>query len=135
MEEIQFLKNVLSEKTFELKETYNLTDIWRITNTKAKQHTFQQKHMSGAIIFFFIFNNIQKLILDTDIISTVSSEDSLILISFSKEKQNNKSLGFWKFNNLLLSDNIFKEKLKQHIQNIKNDNEISNDFQIKREFL
>ena len=94
-----------------------------------------QGSFKGAIIFFFIFNNIQKLILDTDIISAVSSEDSLILISFSKEKQNNKSLGFWKFNNLLLSDNIFKEKLKQHIQNIKNDNEISNVSQIKREFL
>ena len=31
----------------------------------------------------------------------------------------------WKFNNLLLSDNISKEKLKQHIQNIENDNELS----------
>ena len=36
---------------------------------------------------------------------------------------------------MLLSDNIFKEKLKQYIQNIKNDNELSNDPQIKREFL
>ena len=31
----------------------------------------------------------------------------------------------WKFNNLLLSDNISKEKLKQHIQNIENDSELS----------
>ena len=58
-----------------------------------------------------------------------------ILISFSKEKQYSKSSGFWKFNNSLLSDNIFKEKLKQHIQNIESDNELSNDPQIKWEFL
>ena len=36
---------------------------------------------------------------------------------------------------MLLSDDIFKEELKQHIQNIKNDNELSNDPQIKWEFL
>ena len=89
--------------------------------------------------YFFISNNIQEFIIDTDIdtdiIPAISSDHSPILISFSKDKQNNKSSGFWKFNNLLLSDDIFKEELKQHIQNIKNDNELSNDPQIKWEFL
>ena len=62
-------------------------------------------------------------------------ETSKIKISFSKDKQSKKSSRFWKFNNSLLSDDIFKEELKQHIQNIKNDNELSNDPQIKWEFL
>ena len=56
---------------------------------------------------------------------SISSDHSPILISFSKEKQDRKSSGFWKFNNSLLSDNIFKEKLKQRIQNIESDNELS----------
>ena len=34
-------------KVFELKEKYNLTDIWRIRNPKAKQNTFRQKNVSG----------------------------------------------------------------------------------------
>ena len=122
-------------KIFELKETYNLTDIWRIRNPKAKQYTFRQKHVSRfaqiRLDYFFISNNIEELILDNDIIPTISSDHSPILISFSKEKQNNKNSWFWKFNNLLLPDNIFKEKLKQQIQDIKNDNELSNDSQIK----
>ena len=46
-----------------------------------------------------------------------------------------KSSGFWKFNNSLPSDKIFKEKLKQHLQNIRSDNEHSSDPQIKRTFL
>ena len=116
-----------------------MTDNWRLRNPKAKQYTFRQKHVSGffqrCLGYFFISNNIQELILDTDIIPAISSDHSPILISFSKDKQNNKSSGFWKFNNLLLSDDIFKEELKQHIQNIKNDNELSNDPQIKWEFL
>ena len=117
-------------KIVELKETYNLTDIWRIRNPKAKQWFLQRR-----LDYFFISNTIQEFILDTDIIPAISSDHSPILISFSQEKQHSKSFGFWKFNNLLLSDNIFKEKLKQHIQNIESDNELSNDPQIKWEFL
>ena len=126
-------------KTFELKETYNLTDIWRIRNPKAKQYTFRQKDVSRflqrRLDYFFIFNNIQEFILDSDIIPAVSSDHSPILFSFSKEEQDSKSSWFWNSNNSLLSDNSFKEKLKQHIQNIKSDNELSNDPQIKWEFL
>ena len=127
------------EKTFELKETYNLTDIWRIRNPKAKQYTFRQKYVSEflqrRLDYFFLSNNIQEFILDTDIIPAISSDHSSVLIYFSKEKQDSKSSGFWKFNNSLLSDNIFKEKLKQHIQNIESDNELSNDPQTKWGFL
>ena len=116
-----------------------MKDIWIIRNPKSKQYTFWQKHISGffqrRLDYFFISSNIQEFILDTDLIPAISSDHSPILISFSKEKQNNKRSGFWKFNNLLLSDNIFKEKLKQHIQNIKNASEFSNDPQIKWEFL
>ena len=85
-------------KIFELKETYNLTDIWRIRNPKAKQYTFRQKHVSGflqrRLDYFFISKNIQEFILDTKIIPAISSDHSPILISFSKEKQNSKSYGF-----------------------------------------
>ena len=57
-------------KIFELKETYNLTDIWRIRNPKAKQYT--------------------------NIIPAISSDHSPILFSFSKDKLNksNQSSGF-----------------------------------------
>ena len=67
-------------KIFELKETYNLTDIWRIRNPKAKQYTFRQKHVSGLLQrrldYFFISNNIQEFILDTNIIPAISSDHS-----------------------------------------------------------
>ena len=73
-------------------------DTWRIRNPKAKQYTFRQKHASGflqrRLVYFFISNNIQEFILDTDIIPAISSDHLPILISFSKEKQSNKSSGF-----------------------------------------
>ena len=75
-------------KIFELKETYNLTDIWRIRNPKPKQYTSRQKHVSGflqrRLDYFFISNNIQEFILDTDSGQyLIYSGHSPILISFS----------------------------------------------------
>ena len=81
-----------------------MRDIRRIRNPKAKQYTFWQKHVSGflrrLLDYFLISNNFQEFILDTDIILPISSNHSPLLISFSKEKQNNKSSRFWKLNNL-----------------------------------
>ena len=60
------LKKRFVGKIFELKETYNLTDILRIRNPKAKQYTIWQKHVSGflqrRLDYFFISNNIQEFI-------------------------------------------------------------------------
>ena len=36
-------------KLIELKENYDLCDIWRVRNTKSKRFTFTQKHCSGFI--------------------------------------------------------------------------------------
>ena len=93
-----------------------MTDIWRIRSPKAKKYTFRQKLVLGllqrCLCYFFISNNIHEFILDTDNITAISGDHSPILISFSKEKQNNKVSGSSRFNNWLLSDIIFKEKLK-----------------------
>ena len=47
------------------KETYNMTDIWRIRNPKAKQYTFRQKHVSGFLQryldYFFHFQIFKSL--------------------------------------------------------------------------
>ena len=45
-------------KLIEIKEKYNLCDIWRIRNTKANRFTFWQKHHSGflqkRLDYFFV---------------------------------------------------------------------------------
>ena len=80
--------------------------------------------------YFFIINNVKEFILDTEIKLDFSSDHSPI-----KEKQSQHKSRSWKFNNSSLFDNIFKEKLKQHIQNIKDDNDLSNNPLTKWEFL
>ena len=61
----------------------------------------QGSFKDASIIFSFPI--IRKFILDTDIIPAIFCDHSPILIFFSKEKQNSKRSGFWKFNNSFLS--------------------------------
>ena len=85
-------------KIFQLKGTYNLTDMWRIRIPKAKQHTFWQKGVSGflqrRLDYFFISNNTQEFISDTEIIPAISSDHSPILISSLKKNNIAKVPGF-----------------------------------------
>ena len=56
------LKKKTLTKFIEIKEKFNLCDIWRIRNPKAKRFTFRQNHVSGFIQrrldYFFISNNL-----------------------------------------------------------------------------
>ena len=63
------LKRKSLAKFIELKEAYDLCDIWRVRNTKVKQFTFTQQHSSGFIQrrldYFFlsrmVFKNLHPL--------------------------------------------------------------------------
>ena len=63
------LKRKSLAKLIELREGYDLCDIWRVTNTKVKEFTFTQQHSSGFIQrrldYFFlsrmVFKNMHPL--------------------------------------------------------------------------
>ena len=58
------LKKKSKAKFIELKEKFDLCDIWRIRNSKTKIYTFQQKHVSGLIqrwLEYFCISNSKSL--------------------------------------------------------------------------
>ena len=92
-------------KLIELKENYDLRDIWRVRNTKSKRFTFVQKHSSGFIQrrldYIFISNTLQNFVAITDIMTPISTDRSPVLFSLSKEKSCFRGKGSWKFNSSL----------------------------------
>ena len=84
------LKRKSLAKLIELKEAYDLCDIWRIRNTKVKQFTFTQQHSSGFIQcrfdYFFISNGLHNFASTTDILTPILTDHSLVLFSLSKKK-------------------------------------------------
>ena len=89
-------------KLIELKESYDLCDIWRVRNKKSRQCTFTQQHSSGFIQrrldYIFISNTLQKLITTTEILTPISTDHFPVILSLSKRNDCLRGKGFWKFN-------------------------------------
>ena len=88
-------------KLIELKESYDLCDIWRVRNKKSRQCTFTQQHSSGFIQrrldYIFISNTLQELITMTEIVTPISTDHFPVILSLSKRNDCLKGKGFWKF--------------------------------------
>ena len=84
------LKQKSVAKLLELKEEYDLCDIWRIRNPKKKLYTFRQNHCSGIInrrlYYIFISNKLEEFSNDTDIIPAFKTDHSSVLVTISNYK-------------------------------------------------
>ena len=133
------LKRKSLAQLVELKEAYDLCDIWRIRNTKVKQFTFTQQHSSGFIQrrldYFFISNGLQEFASTTDILTPISTDHSPVLFFLSQEKGNIRSIGFWKFNSSLIKDQNYINEIKDLIPNFDTKNDCDFSWQLKWEFL
>ena len=89
-------------KFIELKEKFDLCDIWRIRNPETKRYTLRQKHVSGLIqrrlAYFCIFHSVQASVKNTDVLASLLTDHSPITFSYCKNEESNRGTGFWKFN-------------------------------------
>ena len=133
------LKRKSLAKFIELKEAYDLCDIWRVRNTKVKQFTFTQQHSSGFIQrrldYFFILNGLQEFASIADILAPISTDHSPVLFSLSKEKGTITSKGFWKYNSSLIKDQNYVNEIKDLIRNFNTKNDCDFSRQLKWEIL
>ena len=129
------LKRKSLAKLIELKEAYDLCDIWRIRNTKVKQFTFTQQHSSGFIQcrldYFFISNGLQEFASTTDILAPISTHRSPVLFSHSKKKSNIRGKGFWKLNSSLIKDQNCINEIKDLVRNFDAKNNCNFSRQLK----
>ena len=107
----------------ELMSNYNLIDIWRILNPNTDRFTYRQKTplIQTRLDYFLISNNIQDLIVKTDILPSIRSDHSAIIIQVKHLPDHLRGNGHWKFNTSLIRDEAYIEKLKQQIKVWKRD--------------
>lgn len=77
----------------EIKEKFDLCDIWRIRNTKEKS--------KRRLDIFIVSNLLQESVKDTEVLPAFSSNHSPILFSLVSTEPASKGKGQWKFNNSL----------------------------------
>ena len=111
-------KSVL--KLIHIKESLELCNIWRVSNLKKKRYTFRQRHNSSFIqrrLEYFLASNIlQESVKKADILTSVSTDHSPILFSFSKNPEIPRGNGLWKVKYFLCSNIDYTTKLKHHLK-------------------
>ena len=128
-------------KFIELKEKFDLCDIWRIRNPKTKRYTFRQKHVSELIQrrfdYFYISNFMQVSVKNTDILASLLTDQLPITFSYCKNEESNRGRGFWKFNNSLIENEEYDQQMKKYISDTLNELLYENvlDDQIKWEYF
>ena len=96
----------------------DLVDIWRVRNPNIKMLTWRQKTpiMQRRLDFWLIDNALQEDIDQVDIIPSIKSDHSAIVLSFNSVENQTRGPSFWKFNASLLDDKDYVEMVNRKYQ-------------------
>ena len=121
------------DSLFQMCETLDLIDIWRLKNANITRFTRREQTRFGfsqsRIDYFLISSHLQYHLCKTDIVPSIKSDHSLLLLIFDIEVENKRGRGLWKLNTGLLLDNEYVNVIKDTIniakldaQNLQNKN-------------
>ena len=84
----------------------DLIDIWRIRNPNEKRFTWRQKTpvIQRRLDFWLVSNGMQEDIDNVDIIPSLKSDHSAIVLSINRIESRPRGPSFWKLNSSLLDD-------------------------------
>ena len=97
---------------------YNLFDIWQKLNPETMRFTWRNKSLKiqCRLDFFLISNDLGNLATSCKILNAPETDPSAISLHLkSDELKQVKGPGFWKFNNSLLEDSCYVNKLRENI--------------------
>ena len=118
---------VLKEYT----ERAQLMDIWRQRNPSTRRYTWHRnKRLSASRIdMFLITQNVVDYVESCDIIPAVNTDHSLIMLEM-RLGEVVRGKGFWKFNNKLLDNSVFREEIHNVIQETVSDHPLCNPVEL-----
>ena len=126
-------------KLTQLKESYDLCNIWRVRNMKSSQCTFTEQNFSGFIQrrldYIFVSNTLPKLKTTTEIMTPISTDHSPVIFSLSKANDCLRRKGFWKFNSSLTKYQNYITEIKKLIRSFCTTNESLYNHQLKEKLL
>ena len=85
---------------------HDLVDIWRIRNPETKRFTWRQKTplIQRRLDFWLTDNTLQEDIDQVDIIPSIKSDHSAVVLSINGIENQSHGPSFWKFNSSLAED-------------------------------
>ena len=102
---------------------FDLCGIFRVRHPNEKWFTWRQKNpfKQRRLDHFFISDNLQDLVEYVNIIPSVQSDHSALKLKLSLLNERERGQSHWKFNNSLITDDIFVCMIKEEIPKIYQD--------------
>ena len=95
---------------------YDLVDIWRIRNPDIKKFTWRQKSpiIQRRLDYWLISDTLQDDVAKVDIVTAIRTDHSAITLEIDSLNDQQRGPSFWKFNNSLLDDALFVQRLREN---------------------
>ena len=109
--------NIINEMQMLIDEL-DLCDVWRIRNPGIKRFTYRQKTplVQTRLDYFLISDHCQNIVLDVDVVPSVWSHHSGIVIKLGFIPPWPQGNNFWKFNASTLKDEMFVKTMATKIE-------------------
>ena len=94
---------------------YDLVDIWRIRNPDIKKFTWRQKSpiIQRRLDYWLISDSLQDGVAKVDIVTAIRTDHSAVTLEIDSLEDQQRGPSFWKFNNSLLDDALFIQRLRE----------------------
>ena len=116
---------------------YNLDDIWRLKHPNIKRYTWRQKspRVHCRLDYFLISRSISDMTVKTDILPSVLSDHSPILLSLKYIPTPTRGRGLWKLNTMLLEEQEYVTTMRDKIKELEQEYKDMIDKNIKWEIV
>ena len=109
------------QSVLQLLDQENFIDPWRLMHENKKQYTWRRLNPTkkqARLDFFIIHESLFHYVTNTDIIPGYRTDHSAIILKL-KFQNNERGKGYWKFNNSLLKDTQYIDKIEKIIEDVK----------------
>ena len=102
-----------------IQNEFSLHDIWRIKNPNTRSYTWSK---SSPFIFcrldyWLISDNLNDLVTQVDIVASIKTDHSSIILELENIKESRKGPGFWKLNTSLLDRPDYLDMINSELPN------------------
>ena len=129
-------KHSVSE-ILELKQTFDLIDIYRIRNEEKREYTHRSSRHGtySRIDRFYISDNLQNYVSSVNITPPVLADHSVLSIHIKWEDDTPKGPGFWRLNNDLLLNEEYVNQIKEIIKHATEGGNANDNWRTRYDFL
>ena len=107
-------KCILSEVN-KIKETFQVTDIWRVKNPHASRFTWRRTNPSikSRLDYWLIPHAMEDYVEEVDIVPSINTDHSAITLKMKGFQGNAKGKGIWRLNNSFLEEEQYVKDIRE----------------------